>query len=656
MPDRLEGGAPGFVAGLTCLTVESALTAGLCGRILTGTTRRSCARASRPSLATADKEAPMTAPTSLFLALAGAGLLTGDLYLARPTQAAPEYDPLLQAQTCVSPGKSGRLMGYYQKLAAARTEVRPFPTDVPLAAAAESAPPPLWDNLGTLHFAISTRVPRAQHYFDQGLRLAYAFNHAEAARAFRHAQTLDPDCAMCFWGEALVLGPNINAPMDAAANAAAVAALQRARALAPGASARERDLIGALARRYAADPEADRAALDAAYADAMGKVAARFPRDADIALLYAEALMNLSPWDYWEAAGARPKGRTAEIVATLESVLRRQPDHPGAIHFYIHMVEASADPGRALPYADRLGGLMPGAGHLVHMPFHIYYRVGRYQDAVEANRRAVAADEAYLAAASPAGIYPLAYYPHNIHSLMTSAQMAGDGESAIAAAERLAQVVSPEAGRSIAWVQPILVAPYFAHAQFSDPARVLALPDPGGELPFVKAMWHYARGVAHAWRGEAAAAQAEADAMRRLAQGADFSALVEGGVPAPEVIELAQQVVLGRIAQAGGDWPRAIAAFEQAVALEDRLAYSEPPYWYYPVRQSLGAALLAAGRADEAETTFRQSLLRAPNNGWALHGLAATYQRLGKPRAAETARRQFTQAWLGAEAPDLARL
>jgi len=268
----------------------------------------------------------------------------------------------------------------------------------------------------------------------------------------------------------------------------------------------------------------------------------------------------------------------------------------------------------------------------------------------------VEADEAYLAEARPEGIYPLAYYPHNIHSLMTSAQMAGDGESAVTAAEKLARVVSQDAGRSIAWVQPILVAPYFAHAQFSEPDQTLALPDPGDELPYVKAMWHYARGVAHAWRGELAAARAEVEAMRRLAQGSDFSGLVENGVPAPDVIGLAQHVVLGRIAQSAGDWTQARAEFEQAVALEDRLAYSEPPYWYYPVRQSLGAVLLAAGKLDEAETVFRQSLLRAANNGWALHGLALTYQRLGKQGAAEAARNQFTRAWLGAAAPDLARL
>ena len=597
----------------------------------------------------------------LLYALTAAGLLTGGLLMAQssgPASAKPDFDPLLQAQgiACVGGDKGRRLMGYYQKLAAAKTEVRPFPTGVPAAAEAAFTPPPLWDNLGTLHFAISTANPLAQRYFDQGLKLAYAFNHAEAARAFRQAQILDPHCALCHWGEALVLGPNINAPMDASANAPALAAIARAQAVASKASARERDLIAALARRYASDAKADRAALNAAYAEAMGKAAARYPDDTDITLLHVEALMNLSPWDYWEAAGARPKGRTAEILATLEKVLRRQPDHPGAIHYYIHMVEASTNPRRALPYADRLGSQMPGAGHLVHMPFHIYYRVGQYKDAIEANRRAVAADEAYLATARPKGIYPLAYYPHNIHSLMTSAQMAGDGESAVAAAEKLARVVSQDAGRNIAWVQPILVAPYFVHAQFSAPATTLALPDPGDELPYVKAMWHYARGVAHAWRGEPAAARAEVDALRRLSQGADFSGLVEAGVPAPDVIELAKHVMLGRIAQSDGDWTQARAEFEQAVALEDKLAYSEPPYWYYPVRQSLGAVLLAAGKLDEAETAFRQSLLRAANNGWALHGLAVTYQRLGKQGAAETARDQFTRAWLGPAAPDLARL
>lgn len=597
---------------------------------------------------------------TLFYALSAAGVLTGGLLILQssaPASAKPDFDPLLQPQGMVCKGSKGPgLMGYYQKLASTKTEVRPFSTQVPAAEEAAFTPPPLWDNLGSLHFAISTRNPLAQRYFDQGLRLAYAFNHAESARAFRQAQRLDPQCALCYWGEALVLGPNINAPMDASANALALSAIAQAQARANKASPRERALIAALAHRYASDPKADRAALNADYAKAMGRVAARYPANADITLLYVEALMNLSPWDYWEAAGARPKGRTAEILAALEKVLRRQPNHPGAIHYYIHMVEASTHPGRALRYADRLGSQMPGAGHLVHMPFHIYYRVGQYKDAIKANRRAVAADEAYIASARPEGLYPLAYYPHNIHSLMTSAQMAGDGTSAVAAAEKLARVVSQDAGRSIAWVQPILVAPYFAHAQFSDPSTTLALPDPGNDLPYVKAMWHYARGVAQAWRGQHAAARAEVDALQRLAQATDFSGLVASGVPAPDVIALAQHVMLGRIAQTAGDWTQARTEFEKAVALEDKLAYSEPPYWYYPVRQSLGAVLLAAGKPDEAETVFRQSLLRAANNGWALHGLAMTYQRLGKSAAADTARRQFSRAWLGAAPPDLARL
>ncbi|MET0924162.1 MAG: hypothetical protein ABWY47_13575, partial [Xanthobacteraceae bacterium] len=324
----------------------------------------------------------------------------------------------------------------------------------------------------------------AQRYFDQGLRLAYGFNHAEAARAFRAAQKLDPDCAMCAFGEALVLGPNINAPMDAEAVEPAMAAVLKAQQNAWSASPREQALIEAIAQRYSSDPKAERAALDAAFAAAMGAAAARFPEDDNIQVLSAEALMDLSPWDYWEAGGAKPKGKTAEIIATLETVLARSPDHPGAIHYYIHMVEASSAPERALPHAKRLAAAMPGAGHLVHMPFHIYFRVGDYKAALAANKTAVAVDEAYIAQAEPAGIYPSAYYPHNVHSLMASAQMAGDRATAVAAAEKLARVVRADAGSTIPWVQPIMAAPFFAHAQFSAPATVLALADPGDGLPF----------------------------------------------------------------------------------------------------------------------------------------------------------------------------
>jgi hypothetical protein len=362
---------------------------------------------------------------------------------------------------------------------------------------------PLWDNLGPLSFKITTKVPMAQRYFDQGLMLAFGFNHAEARRSFQAAQRLDPSCAMCHWGEALVLGPNINAPMDASLNEAALRAQARAASLAASASQREQALVRALGARYSADPARDRAALDRAYADAMVAVAKRFPRDTEIATLAAEALMDLSPWDYWQAEGREPKGRTGEIVALLEGVLKANPDHPGAIHFYIHAVEASDRPERAEAFADRLKAQDLGAGHLVHMPSHIYYRVGRFRDSLSVNRRAAAADEAFFEAVKPEGIYAGGYYPHNVHFLMVSAQMAGDGPTVIEAAEKLGRTVSDEAARAVpAFVQPIKAAPFFAHAQFSAPPVILALPKPGEGMPYVTAMWHYARGIAEVQRGD----------------------------------------------------------------------------------------------------------------------------------------------------------
>ena len=596
-------------------------------------------------------------PTILLLSGAGLGLAMLAAAEAAPAATEPSYfDPVLSGGLC-APNTTDRrlLLGQYRKLAQA-TETRPFPPAGSGAGTAGATDVPLYDNLGTVGFAITTKSPMAQRYFDQGLRLAYGFNHAEAARAFRAAQKLDPDCAMCAFGEALVLGPNINAPMDAEAVEPAMAAVLKAQQNAWSASPREQALIEAIAQRYSSDPKAERAALDAAFAAAMGAAAARFPEDDNIQVLSAEALMDLSPWDYWEAGGAKPKGKTAEILATLETVLARSPDHPGAIHYYIHMVEASSAPERALPHAKRLAAAMPGAGHLVHMPFHIYFRVGDYKGALAANKAAVAVDEAYIAQAQPAGIYPSAYYPHNVHSLMASAQMAGDGAAAVAAAEKLAHVVRADAGRTIPWVQPIMAAPFFAHAQFSAPATVLALADPGDALPFVKAMWHYARGVAYAGQKNVAAARAEAAAIGKL-KASDFSALVEGGIPAPDMLDLAHQVVLARAALAEGKLRAARTEFETAAAIQDKLAYSEPPYWYYPVRQSLAAVLLRMGQLKEAEEAFRATLARAPNNGWALYGLGEVYRRMGRKDAAAEVMRRLDDAWAGERRTlDLARL
>lgn len=506
---------------------------------------------------------------------------------------------------------------------------------------------PLYNDLGSYTYRITTRYELAQRYFDQGLRLTYAFNHGEARRAFQAAQQQDADCAMCYWGEAFVLGPNINAPMAAAATHPALAAMARARALAPRANVPEQLLIEALALRYASATEVDQATLNQAYATAMGKAVQRFPADDDIAVLYVDALMNVSPWDYWEADGRTPKGQIGEALRIVERVLARHPDHPGAIHLYIHLTEASATPARAEPYADRLAASMPGAGHLVHMPAHTFYRIGRYHDSVETNKAAVKADEAYLARVNPGDIYAYGYYPHNIHFVLTSALMAGDGKTSLAYAQRLQGKIPDAVAEQIGWIQVIKTAPYFAHAQFSEPATILALPQPGAKFPLVTAMWHYARGVAYAAQGEVEQARREAAAIAQLNQTTDFRDLLAGAVPAPDLLRLARHVIEGRIAQAQGELARAVKECRIAVAIQDALAYMEPPYWYYPVRQSLGAALLASGQAAAAEQVLQQSLKRYPRNGWALYGLMQAQQAQGKTAEAQQTEQRFKQAWHG---------
>jgi tetratricopeptide (TPR) repeat protein len=535
------------------------------------------------------------------------------------------------------------------RLAQTRTEVPPTEMKAVMPAPEfANSEPPLWDGLGSITYKISTPSADAQAYFDQGLRLAYAFNHGEAQRAFRKAQKLDPSCAMCFWGEALVLGPNINLPMQEDAVGPAFTAVQGALARSANASPREQALIAALATRYSQDPKADRGPLDAAYAAAMGKLATDFSDDNEIALLYAEAVMDLSPWNYWQPGGREPNPQSAPIVPTLERVLAKEPNHPGAIHFYIHAVEASDRPERAEPYADRLRGAIPNAGHLVHMPSHIYYRVGRYLDALTDNKIATAVDEKYLADTNaPMGVYRLGYYPHNVHFVLASAQLAGDGATVIAAAEKLRGLIPDEVARDIAMVHPVKAAPYFAHAQFSTPEALLALPDPGDAMPYVKAMWRYSRGIAYAAQRNFDAAMAEVDAIAALERATDFSLLKASGVPGEEVMRLARAVIQGRIAQAQGNLTAAIARFEEAAALQDALPYTEPPYWYYPVRQTLAATLLQAGRLAEAEDQFQHALKRAPANGWSYYGLVQVYKARGDATAAARAEAELARTWVG---------
>jgi tetratricopeptide (TPR) repeat protein len=535
------------------------------------------------------------------------------------------------------------------KLAQTRTEVPKTEMQAATPAPAfADIDPPLWDGLGAITYKVTTSSSAAQSYFDQGMRLLYAFNHGEAQRAFRKAQKLDPTCAMCFWGEALVLGPNINLPMQEDAVAPAFAAAQKARELAPNAGPREQALIAALARRYTEDPKADRVPLDAAYAAAMAQVAAQYPDDSEIAVLYAESVMDVSPWNYWQPGGREPNPQSVPIVPTLERVLAKNPNHPGAIHYYIHAVEASDRPQRAEPYADRLRGAIPGAGHLVHMPSHIYYRVGRYLDALADNKVAVGVDEKYLTETNaPMGVYRLGYYPHNVHFVMASAQMAGDGPTVIAAAEKLRGLIPDEVARGIAMVQPVKAAPYFAHAQFSAPETILALPDPGEVIPYVKAIWHYTRGIGQVSKHDFTAAAAEANAIEAIERSADFSLLNASAVPAQDVLKLARTVVQGRIAQAQGDFNSAVERFQTAAELQDGLAYMEPPYWYYPVRQSLAAALLQAGRLPEAEKQFQRALKRAPANGWSYFGLLQLHKARGDGAGAAKAEAELARTWVG---------
>jgi tetratricopeptide (TPR) repeat protein len=599
----------------------------------------------------------------ILLALAACGF-AGWAALAAGPSPAPAYDPLFDQDGGLCAPVAGGPPPLLKALVLAAAETAPF-QPAPMKAAGGDVP--LFHGLGDMTLSVGTKDAKARAYFEQGVRLAFAFNHAEAQRSFQAAQRLDPACALCYWGEALVLGPNINVPMMPEANPPALSALAKAAALSKAAPERDRALIEALAARYSADPRAERPALDAAYADAMRAVAARWPADDTVQALYAESAMDTQPWDYWEAAGARPKGRTADILATLEAVLKRNPAHAGAIHLYIHMVEASTAPERALPYARKLGDLMPGAGHIVHMPAHIYYRLGMYRESLAANELALVVDEHYFELSPSDPLYKSAYYPHNIHFLMVSAQMRGDGRRALAAAAKLDAAIPLEVVRKFAIMQPVKAAPYTTHAQFADPDETLKLPAPAEGLALVSAYYHYARAVAFAQKKDAAGAQREIDALAKLGRETDFKPFDEWGIPAKDIVETARLVAAGRLADAKGDLAAAAKAYEDAIFIEDTLAYTEPPYWYYPIRQSLGSVRLRQGRLDEAEKAFRDSLARVRGNGWALAGLAEVYRLKGKQasdveakkaylRSRVAALKAFTSAWFERSPPDLSRL
>jgi tetratricopeptide (TPR) repeat protein len=521
-----------------------------------------------------------------------------------------------------------------------------------LASAESPRIAPQLEGMGDHTHKITTQSETAQRYFDQGLVLSFGFNHKEAARSFRQAQALDPDCAMCYWGEALALGPNINAGMDAADNPRAYEAVQRAVVLGKKASARERAYVNALTTRYSKRAPDDRSALDQAYAKAMGDVARRFPDDADASALYAEALMDTTPWDYWEANGA-PKPVTKTILATLEKVLAKYPRHPLANHLYIHAVEKQ-HPEKGVAAADRLRDLVPGAGHLVHMPGHIYIRVGRYQDAVVANEKAIVVDDRYIAQCHAQGIYPVAYLPHNHHFLSAAAAFIGQRDKAIKAARHIQAHQDPKLMREpdLAALQHYWAMPFFALVRFGAWNEILAEPQPAADLLYPTGVWRYARGMAQLRKGRLTDADGELRALTVLAEDPEVEALKIWGInSAAQVLRVAEGVLAGELAAARGKQDDAIRHLEAAVATEDRLQYQEPSDWYTPSRQNLGAVLLSAGRAADAERVYRADLAIYPENGWSLLGLAQSLEAQGMKKQAAETRKRFERVWAGADVP-----
>jgi tetratricopeptide (TPR) repeat protein len=515
-----------------------------------------------------------------------------------------------------------------------------------------AATAPLFEGLGDFSHPITVSNPLAQRYFDQGMVLSFGFNHAEAERSFRYAAELDESCAMCWWGVAYVLGPNINAPMSPEAGAKAWEALGRAKALAPKVSAQEQDYITALSARYAEAPTADRTALNEAYAEAMKQLAAKYPDDVDATILAVEALMDLHPWNFYEFKTGEARPWTPEILALLEGALEAAPDHPMANHLYIHLTEASHEPERALPSAARLPKSAPGAGHLVHMPAHVYIRVGQYNEASKANQAAVEADQDYITQCRAQGIYPLAYHPHNYHFLSRTASLEGRSAVALDAANRMKNHVPGDMMRQpgLSTLQHYWVTPLYVMARFGMWDQILAYAKPDEDLVYPIGVWHYARGLAFTAGGQLAEADAELAELQKVADDPAIEAVSVWDInTAKSLVQIAALILEGEIAAKRGQRSRAISLLRKAVALEDQQNYDEPPSWYMSTRHVLGALYLQAKKPKAAERVYREDLAVFPNNGWALFGLAQALDAQGKRSEAATVRAEFEQAWSNAD-------
>jgi tetratricopeptide (TPR) repeat protein len=515
----------------------------------------------------------------------------------------------------------------------------------PTAAIAQARQPyTLISGLGAIHHPVSTANPQAQEFFDQGLNLIYAFNHDEAVRSFQHAAKLDPHLAIAYWGIALALGPNINSAIDPDRELAAYQAVQQALALSSKASKQEQDYITALAKRYSQDPSADLYQLAVNYAKAMATLVELYPDDLDAATLYAESLMDLHPWQHWTKDG-KPQPDTEKIVALLESVLKRNPNHTGANHYYIHAVEASPSPERALVSAKTLGSLAPAAGHLVHMPSHIYFRVGDYEGAMQANEQAIAQDDIYIKKYQVQGTYPMMYYNHNVHFLMVASSMAGKYEDALQAADKLVANITA-INPYIPMLEGFMGSKMLIQTRFHDWNAILKTPIPDAKLPTTTALWHFARGMAMAAIGKLEDAVSESRALLAAKQGISTAATI-GFSPASRILDIASKVLDAKIAEEKHDYQSAIQLLEKAVETEDTLDYVEPPDWYFPTRESLGGVLLAKGDYKEAEKVFRADLEKYPHNRRSLFGLQASLQELGKDDAVQVVKTELKTAWKG---------
>ena len=538
-------------------------------------------------------------------------------------------------------------------LVAAQTPAPPVhkhydtPADAPAPAPGQPLAPRL-QNLGIHTFPVSTKNPRAQLFINQGVNLAFGFNHAEAARAFAEAARLDPTLAIAYAGHAFVLGPNINAPMDAAVEPEAFALAQKALSLKSKATPRERAYIEAIATRYTGKAD-DRDRANRAFADAMRRLVGAYPQDADARTFFAESLMDLRPWNYWTRDG-QAYDETKEIISSLEHVLGKHPNHPGALHYWVHLWEATDTPERAEAEADRLLPLMPGAGHMVHMPAHIYQRVGRHADVISSNLLAAKADEDYITQCKAQGIYPLAYYPHNLHFIWMGATASGQGKLALESAVKLANAIPHDALNTVPILQGFVVVPYWAMVRFAKWDDILADKGPRHDTSFTRGAWRYARAMALIAKNRLDDADAELVALKKIVADESLKGQVTfSNNTGAAILRIAPEVVAGEIAAKRKDWEKAVLHLDRAVRFEDSLIYQEPADWHAPARQNLGAVLLEAGRADEAETVFWEDLKKNPENGWSLFGLVQALKAQGKHDQASQVERRFHKAWKDAD-------